>query len=47
MSERQVNGLEKVTPFIGIFTVGQLRQSGIGIPASGSVRYQWSSIAQL
>ncbi len=41
MSDR----IENVTPFIGIFTVAQLGQSGIGIPASGSVRYQWSSIA--
>jgi hypothetical protein len=27
--------------FIGIFTVVKRRQSGIGIQASGSVRYQW------
>jgi hypothetical protein len=26
---------------IDIFTVSQLSQSGIGIPASGSVRYRW------
>jgi hypothetical protein len=28
-----------------IFTSNQLCQSGIGIPASGSVRYQWSRIS--
>jgi hypothetical protein len=26
------------------FTVSPLRQSGIGIPASASVRYRWSRI---
>jgi hypothetical protein len=32
---------EKSYSGIGIFTVSQLSQSGIGIPASGSVRYRW------
>jgi hypothetical protein len=31
----------------GIFTNGQLPQSGIGIPASGSAWWHWSGIAQL
>ncbi len=30
---------------IYIFTVSQLRQSGIGIPAFGPVRYHWSRIS--
>jgi hypothetical protein len=36
---------EKGYSGIGIFTVSQLCQSGIGIPASGSVRYRWSRIS--
>jgi hypothetical protein len=30
---------------IGIFAVSQLCQSGIGTPASGSLRYRWSRIS--
>jgi hypothetical protein len=34
---------KKFKKIIG-FTVSPLRQSGIGIPASASVRYRWSQI---
>jgi hypothetical protein len=34
----------KVSP-IGIFTGSKILRSGIGIPASGSVRYRWSRIS--
>jgi hypothetical protein len=27
---------------VGIFTVTQLHQAGIDIPASGTIRYRWS-----
>jgi hypothetical protein len=36
---------EKNKSGIGIFTGSHLLQSGIGIPASGSVRYRWSRIS--
>jgi hypothetical protein len=36
---------EKCLSGIGIFVVSQLCQSGIGIPASGSVRYRWPRIS--
>ncbi len=37
----------KILSGLGIFTICQLPQSGIGILASGSVLYRWSSICQL
>jgi hypothetical protein len=36
--------LEKNWSDIGILTGSQLSQSGIGILASGSVRYRWSRV---
>jgi hypothetical protein len=39
--------LGKELVLFGIFTVVKLRQSGIGIQASGSVRYQWDPHPQL
>jgi hypothetical protein len=35
---------EKVTSTAAFFYVRQQRQSGIGLPVSGSARYRWSRI---
>jgi hypothetical protein len=35
----------KVSPALAFFTGSQLLQSGIGLPASGSVRYRCSQIS--
>jgi hypothetical protein len=35
----------KVRPASAFFTGSQLLQSGISLPASGSVRYRWSQIS--